>query len=302
MMDLLKKFENVEVQADNRISEQDKFYCEQHQTAYETAISNFKELAFFWADMEKAQQELLGEKDSSFFHDYLNSRRGLSISLRSIDDHIESLHTDFIANLTAYFNSTHSVSVDPSAILEALLPKQPESRGYYSEEHMRAMKDYHAQLQSLTIRYQDVVDQIILRLGGRSFREQAFYELQIKCHDAAWNTYNQEAKYEQKKDTIRFTGYFCNYREWPFNGWELDDKMKQILYGVAHFETNVYNVLPLGFSDLLGYHDIKESVVEFPTCEKAKQIKLFKNNRVDLKFATAGFAKEFIEKYLGTVC
>lgn len=77
--------------------------------------------------------------------------------------------------------------------------------------------------------------------------------------------------------------------------------MKDILYGVAHFETESYRVLPLGFSDLVGYCDIKEAMVEFPTCEKVKQIKLFKNNRVDLKFATAALAGEFIEKYLGTV-
>ena len=45
-MDLLEKFAAVEVKADNRISEKDKFYCEQHQAAYKAAVSMFKELIF----------------------------------------------------------------------------------------------------------------------------------------------------------------------------------------------------------------------------------------------------------------
>ena len=57
----------------------------------------------------------------------------------------------------------------------------------------------------------------------------------------------------------------------------------------------------MGFSDLFGYHEIKESVVEFPTCEKAKQIRLFKNKRVDLKFHSPQFAEQFVNKYLGLV-
>ena len=58
-MDLLEKFAAVEVKADNRISEKDKFYCEQHQAAYKAAVSMFKELIFVWADMQKQQDELL---------------------------------------------------------------------------------------------------------------------------------------------------------------------------------------------------------------------------------------------------
>ena len=58
-MELLQKFAAVEVQTDRRIAETDKNYCE-------AAISSFQELAFFWEDMNKVQQELLGGKESSF--------------------------------------------------------------------------------------------------------------------------------------------------------------------------------------------------------------------------------------------
>lgn len=302
-MDLLEKFSIVEVQADDRITENDKHYCETQQKAYETAISNFMELSFFWSDMEAAQRELLGEKNS---HRYLSSRNGPSISQKSIEQHIKSLHHDFILNLVWYFNSAYHVSVDSSEVAGAILPKDPQEhwRGNYRElEKLEELcAAYKEQMQSLTVRYQDVVDQIIFRLDGRTFAERAFQELYTKCHNAAWNPYDQKPKFQRKKDTISFSGYFCRFRDWPYDGWEIEDSMQEILRGIAHFETDSYGVLPMGFSGLLGYNNVKEPVIEFPTCEKVKQMKLFKNNRVDLKFSSPEFAERFIDKYLGAVC
>lgn len=298
MMDLLQKFAAVEVQADNRISENDKFYCEQHQSAYETAISNYKELAFFWADMEAAQKEFVGEKsDNSFYHNYLASRNGPTISKESIEKHIASLHTDFIMTLTRYFNSCYHVTVSSSEICEALLPKEPDR---YSTNR-ETLEEYHNQMQNMTVQYQDVVDQIILRLDGRSFADQAFHELSAKCHEAAWNKYDQTARFEQKKDTIRFSGYFCQYETFIHACWKLDEKLKEILRGAAHFETGCYNVYPLRFSDLLTSWQVETDLIEFPTCEKLRQLKMFKNGRADLKFVSAELAGEFITKYLGLV-
>ena len=298
-MELLQKFAAGEIQVDDRISETDKYYCEQHQKAYETAICSFKELGFFWADMKAAQRELLGEEKGPFYRNYLASRDGPSISQELIERHIASLHTDFIANLVRHFNSTYQVTVDSTEIIDALLPKKPKDSWQHNYEEL--CKTYHAQMQTLTVQYQDVVDQIILRLDGRSFSEQAFYELTDKCHDAAWNSYDQNPKFERRKETICFIGYFCRFRGWPYDGWELDDGMQNILRGVAHFETDSYHILPVGFSNLFGYHDIKEPIVEFPTCEKVKLMKLFKNNRVDLKFYSPEYAEQFVGKYLGAV-
>lgn len=78
LMDLLDKFDAVTVKADVRITPEDKAYCEAHQAAYDAAIQSFRELAFFWEDMENTQKELLGGSGSS----YLSSRDGPEISQR----------------------------------------------------------------------------------------------------------------------------------------------------------------------------------------------------------------------------
>lgn len=295
-MNFLQKPTAVEIQPDSRISVSDKNYCEQHQKAYETAISSFKELSFFWGDLESTQTALLGEEDC---RKYLVSREGPSISQDLIERHINALHCDFILNLVRYFNSIYHVSVDSSEVAGALLPKKPED--HWQEGYQEQCAAYQEQMQSLTVRYQDVVDQIILRLDGFTFTERAFQELYTKCHSAAWNPYEQKPKFERRKDTISFTGYFCRFRGWPYDGWELVEGMQDILRGAAHFETDSYGVLPAEFPKLFGYHDIKEPVVEFSTCEKVKQMKLFKNNRVDLKFHSPECAEQFVEKYLGAI-
>ena len=41
-MDLAEKLANVDMTADNRISEEDRKYGETHQKAYETALSDLK--------------------------------------------------------------------------------------------------------------------------------------------------------------------------------------------------------------------------------------------------------------------
>ena len=44
-MDLLEKFGQIEVKADNRISEYDRRFCQAHQTAYEKAREFIKKMA-----------------------------------------------------------------------------------------------------------------------------------------------------------------------------------------------------------------------------------------------------------------
>lgn len=295
LMNLLEKFETVTIKADARITPEDKAFCEAHQAAYDAAIQSFHELAFFWADMENTQKELLGSTEAA----YLSSRDGPEISQRKINAHLECLHWMVICNIVHYFNSTYHVSVSADHVANNLLPQKPALRIYENKE---AHDAYHEKLREAKIRYEDVVDQIILLLDGRSFTEQAFHELAEKCHKAAWNLYQNKTNYERKKALISFNGYFCSVHHYSWQDeWTLEDKTKDILRGVAHFETGSFNACPLGFSDLLGYSRSPINEHEFSTCKKVKGLKMFKNGRVDIRFATETYAAEFAAKYLGLV-
>mgnify|MGYP006922427798 CR=1 FL=1 len=41
---------------------------------------------------------------------------------------------------------------------------------------------------------------------------------------------------------------------------------------------------------------------EFPDCEKLQSLRMFKNGRVDMKFASEACASQFIEEYMKTIC
>ncbi len=293
-MNLLEKFAAVEIKADNRIAEADRAYCEKNQAAYEAAIDCFKELSFFWSDVVNQQTELLGDGKQPLFHNYLSSEDGPAISPESIERHIESLHASFIESITKYFNVTYHVTVCAGEIIAALVPKKPGKWARGKEED----QEFRARMQSLVIRYQDVVEQVILRLNGRGFDGQAFHELYCKCHEAAWDSCQHQPYFERKKDTIQFKTYFCHYDD--FLNWSLRDRMKDVLLGAAHFETGRYDSFPAELANVIGRRRFSNDITEFPGCEKLRRLKMFKSGRVDLKFATESCADEFVSQYLGT--
>lgn len=298
-MELLEKFAAVKIKADSCISEQDRQYCEAHQAAYESALAGFRELIFFAADMKMAQKELLEPwKAIDRFHDYLVSPDGPVLSQDTIEAHIRYLHMDHIHLLIRYFNEIYHIKLDQEDISKAVLPEGFEDQS----NHMKAAEVLHEQPKPLAVHYQSVVEQIILRLNGRSFSEQALCELCERCHNAAWNISKQAPKFEAVKGTIRFLENFCSYDCGVCERWALKDEMREILRGAAHFETDNFHTFPRGVPELLDGKSLTVDFIDWPGNEKIKGLKMFKNGRVDLKFANEEFAGDFTHKYLGILC
>lgn len=300
-MDLLEKFSEVEIKADGRISEADTHFCEQHQAAYQAALDAFSELVFIWNDIEKAQNDLLGVLggESYLRKTYLHSTGGPKIDEDNIEEHIRSLHEKFIENIVHYFNNKYHVTAKEELIDAHLMPQPPEDRW---KDHEKDWAAYQDSMLKVRLEYQAVVDQIIVQLDGRGFMEQAFFELQRHCHNMAWNSYTQKAEYELKKDTVIFTGYACSFEHWSYDKWELSNGMRKVMQGLAHFETGSFEFCPHELSQFIGYGSVQDNLWELTFCKKIRQLRMYKNGRVDLKFSSAQYAGEFVSTYLGTVC
>lgn len=295
-MDLLSKFDSVHVTSDGRISEQDKAFCAAHQTAYDAAKSSLEELKYIWTDILEQQETALqgtGRPSTTYV-----TSSGLNISVDHIEKQIQLLHRLFIFNLVWYFNKTYHVTVSAEEVIEVLLPKEPE-RYSCSEEDIA---QYEKQVQELSLHSDQIVEHILARLDGRGLQEQAIYELKEKCHKAVWNTYSGKAEFVCKKDVISLS-YGCSFKTWAgYSEWELTDTIKSVLRGLAHYETGAFAATPKTISNLLGYYCTRNDRIDFSDCKKVKQLRLFKNRRVDIRFSDASEAKEFTEKYLGTMC
>lgn len=297
---LFDKLTAVEIKTDSRINDADRQFCEIHQQAYREAKRGLVEMHDLWSSISERQEELLSPVEESRY----SLDKYISISHLSGTDFIskiEDLPSSFIYSLVSYFNSTYKVSIDDDEIAKALLPKKPD-RGMWDPEH-KVEIEYHKKLRSLELTYKTVLDQIFIQLGGQSFTQRALDELKENCHSAAWNTYSGKQLFELKNDTIRFTSYFCRCENWGVKDhWSLCDDMKHILRGMAHFETGVIGKYPSLIAHLLGYGDKDYSIFAFEDCSQIKQLKMYKNNRVDVKFSSKKSAEQFITDYLGSVC
>lgn len=296
-MNAIEKLSAVVIQVDSRISESDRSFCQAHQSAYEAAKEALVELGAIYKDITDQQKELLSPAQNSYETKYIDI---IDLNQSEIQKKVQNLHSLFINKLVSYFNSTYNVSISAQKIKDKLIPKEPESRRLHYDKEL--FEQYYQALLNLKVRYEDILDQLFIQLGGKTFSEKAFAEIQEACHTAAWSSYHKTTEYEIKGDTIRFTFYACSCDSWSTHDyWDLSDGMRNILRGIAHFETGMFNVYPHGISTLLSRSNQNFSCVEFPSCTKVKQLKMFKNHRVDVKFESKAYANEFAEKYLGLV-
>lgn len=293
---ILEKLDAVEIKADTRISETDRRHCESHQSAYDEARQALIRLREQWKAIVDQQKKILlsAEQESYARTDYISLD---SFSAAAIQAKIEKLPNILVDNIVSYFNKTYRVSVESDEVQSVLIPQKPDRWNVDKE----VIAKHHKRMREFSLHYESILDQIFIQLGGRTFVERALDEIKEKCHKAAWNSYRKTADYEIKGDTIRFTGFACKTNDWSSSlEWELNDGMKNILYGMAHFETGTFDRYPQGFSELLGWSRVKYSEIEF-SCRKISKLKMFKNHRVDVKFKSKTLAQQFAEEYLGLV-
>lgn len=170
--------------------------------------------------------------------------------------------------------------------------------------HKAELQKYEDDLRAHLLRYEQIVDEIFVQLGGFSFQERAMNEFLSKCWDAAhtqrWNEPQSKEDFEIKNNTLQLTGYWCHCRDdsWrSYAEWESAECLKVILNALVHFDIGQLNRGAEWFPELFRY-STKENIFPINNLEKVKQIKLFKNGRVDIKFKDAVSVQEFVETYL----
>lgn len=299
-MELLEKFAAVDIKPASRISEADQHFCEVHQKAYEMARSCFQELSYIWEDMCRTQNGILSEIETRprGQNIYISSQDGLCLSAEDIQQHLKEMHTLFINRLVRYFEQSYHIVLSEPGIYEALVP-QKEYRGWDHE----AAQQYESTIANLSLQYDDVIEQIFLQTDGYPLHEWAIHELLDDCHQAAWNMTLGNARYEVKKETLRFPKQGCYYNNcWSNDHWQLTDHLKKVFKGIAYFETGDFSIVPHGMQTLMTNSSLDSDEWEFTSCQKVQKLKIFKNGRADIKFANEPYVKQFVFEYLGLVC
>ena len=310
-MNMLEKFNTVSVDITDAIPLEDKKVCEAHQKAYENALATYGKLLQLCKESTRVQEEIYEDISETYTRDFLYTTR-FDWSTCSILETRRDFHSRFIHRLVEYFSRVHHIdNFDKEKIKKALLPQEPEQSSWGRDE---AYEEYEEKLDTLTLSYKDIVAEILQQMGGYSFEDAAYHELQSKCSKAAWYSNREisipghgtvkgsaEPRFERKKDTLQFK-YGCDYRN-LYESFSITKELGTILRGMSHYETNSCDILLNEVSTLLravGRYGIncENTTFEFLNCKKIKSVKLFKNSRVDLKFQSEACAQEFVEKYL----
>lgn len=294
-MSLLDKISAIQVKSDTRISEEDRKVCQAHQEAYEKAREMFLILREQWEVFVYEQQEIMSAaSNETYIRERYYCLEGMSA--KNIKKKVEYLPELLVTSIVNYFNDKYHVSVDCDEIEKIFIPEEPQ----YDWDKSR-IEEYHEKMEDLVLRYEDILEQIFVQLGGRTFEQRAVDELKEKCHSFAWSSYSDSAEYEVKKDTIRFNGYACYFDSYYSCGeWKIKDGMKDVLRGLAHFETLRLDYLPKDIAFLVSNEDKYSASYDFDFV-KFKKVRMFKNHCMDIKFASKELAHQFAEQYLGLV-
>lgn len=316
-MSLMEKFSAVEIKADNRISEEDKAFCLRQQAAFDKSGPALQKIADMMTAANEEQSSIL-DANEDYLSRYLVGD-GFRCEASYVLDAMKGRNRTFISAVVNYFSRKYNVELDEREIEERLIPTGPKEPnlpwgGYrnMSEDEIASYREeldtykvekekFEQSLRVLPLRYERVVDEIFVQLGGFSFQEKAMNEFLSRTWNCCHSTYRDNAEeFEIKNDTLKLTGYWCRCKDdsWrSHDEWESTDSLKTLLNALAWYECRRMDEGNLWFPELFRY-DTERNFFETSNMEKVKSVKLFKNGRVDIKFRSVAYVQEFVETCL----
>lgn len=277
--DLLTGILNVQVRNEDKITEQDRQYCQLQQDQLYRTLDRidrwydiFKEEAERYREIKSFKYENNGKVSIRNFYfnnsgedDYTHNEFKPFDLINELADNNCNANANFASRIISYFNRTYNVDV-PIPVID--------------EKAMRM---------GFRPVYQTYVDMVIEHLGGKSFRETAEEELLARflktVQPARWS----KVKPELKKDKITFPDivswdsiHLEYHREYEFS-YDCGRKVDIFCEGIAYGADDVIN----GSSGMvigLDRRDVDITEWYNLTLSNAEQIKFYKNGRIDVRF------------------
>ena len=273
--DLLSGILSIQVRNGDKITEQDRVYCQHQQDMLYKTLDQidrwyaiFKEEAEQYQEERKFHYEENGKVSMRDFYSYHNNREDYSHNefkpfdiLNDLVDKNHNANSNFANRIIAYFNRTYNVSV-------------PEQR--INEKTLRI---------GFRPVYGTYVDAVIEHLGGKSFRETAVEELLAKVAKVIKPSCWSKVKTELKKDKIvfpeiiRFDDYYIQYHQRCKISYNYGGELETLCAGIAY---GADDVLCGNTKMIIRFDDNDVSVNDWYdlTTTHAEQIRFYQNGRI----------------------
>ncbi len=275
--DLLSGILGVEIRNEEKITAQDRLYCEKQQEQlyksleqidrwygiFTTEAENYRErhCIRYKENGEISYSEKLYPDDSGYSHHEFRPFR--SINMLASANH--SANQNFASRIIGYFNRTYNVSVPI-----------PEVDGDTLKMGFRP-------------HYMTYVDAVIEHLGGRSFRKTAEEELIKRFHQLVKPHRWSKVKPELKGDKISFPNivvfdsFYYDYNRTNHVHYNYHGNISTLCEGIAFGSDDVLcgdkgMVMRLNQDnvDISGWYDLMTT--------NATGMKFFRNGRIDVRF------------------
>ena len=291
--DLISKFDTVNVSEHQQIPQVDIDYCEKLQSQYQACLD----------DLLRCEQRLERELKESQNKYVSIEQYGRSKEYHASRDYNIANNTDDIF-CAMYYTPAYSLAwlKNRKPILQQMLTKNIIS--YFQSKYKVPLDidDDYLEVAKKPIHYTHLIDAIIKKLGGVSFRQKSITEL----IDDVKNIPTYQTNLTIKNNVISFIN--CLYFETSYS----IDSTKKLEYrntsmyvlgrALSLFEFDeAYNDLfnfiqfnglnnSVDFNSWYDYHKPEN-------CKKFVAYRMFLNRKLDLKFTTAAHAQEFIDMF-----
>ena len=290
--DLLSGILKVQVRNEEKITEQDRIYCQNQQDElYKTLDQIDGWYKIFKAEADKYEGHIKfkykenGSNTVRSYHDYYNKEKEdymhhefkpFQIMNELVSKNHSSLQ-NFINRIIGYFNNIYNVSVEAPKIDEKTLPI-----------------DFRPV-------YNTYVDVVIEHLGGKSFRDTAEEELIKRFLETVRPSNWSKVKPELKKDKIIFPDivswdsiHYEYYKEYDFE-YESDRKVCRFCEGIAF---GADDVLCGSIEMIMGLDTRNVDISRWYdlTTKNAVSLKFYGNTRIDVKFKDSAVAESCFKR------
>ena len=278
-IDLLTGILNVQIRNEEKITEQDRLYCQRQQDLLYKTLDQidrwyaiFKEEAERYREKKNFKYEDNGKVPvrnclvSDFGKDdYSHNEFKPFDQINDLVDKNHNANANFANRIVSYFNKTYNVAVPVPAVDEKTL-----RMGFRPV-------------------YQTYVDTVIEHLGGKSFRETAEEELLARflktVRPSRWSKVKPELKNDRiiLPNILRFDDFYIQHCQQYHLCYSYDGNLENICEGIAYGADDILNGssrIIMGFDN----HDVDISQWYNLTLSNAEQIKFYKNGRIDIRF------------------
>ena len=288
---ILAMFDSIEVRNEDKITKEDREFCERQQAALYVELDSLQKwYNLFYQDAQQYNESHRLEwatngtvKDNKPWRDsdgipkdYKNFSFETYKPLNNIVEKYQSAINEFGKRIVRHFREKYKLSVSSSDI-----DKENTPMGFRPV-------------------YQTYFDIVSEHLGGRSFRETAEDELIAEIQNIFRSRYHVSSPI-LKGDKITFLNVF-NYDSWQWEwykkvkiDWDNLRKIDSICRGLNFFTDNS---LQGNRSIIFGVNWDSVDVSKWYglTTNSNIEVKLFKNGRIDVKFAGKSIAAECYQK------